>query len=98
MPKTGCAHASTGALFAHKVTNLVVLGQTLRSARRARLDLARREADGEIGDERVLRLTRAAAANPKWQAQRQQGHKHKRAEQSYSSFANAHFTITTTAT
>ena len=38
---------------------LVVLGEALRAARRARLDLARRQADGEVGDERVLGLSAA---------------------------------------
>ena len=38
---------------------LVVLGQALRAAGRARLDLARRQTHGEVGNERVLGLARA---------------------------------------
>jgi hypothetical protein len=38
---------------------LIVLGETLRAARRARLDLADAEADDEVGDERVLGLAAA---------------------------------------
>ena len=34
--------------------HLVVLGEALGAARRARLDLAHAQADGEVADERVL--------------------------------------------
>merc|ERR1719331_1410499 len=37
---------------------LVVLGEALGAARRASLDLARLEANGEVGDERILSLAR----------------------------------------
>ena len=48
-----------GAQLRLDAQQLVVLGQALRAARRARLDLARREPDREVGDERVLGLARA---------------------------------------
>ena len=38
---------------------LVVLGETLRAARRACLDLSGAEPDGEVGNVRVLSLSRA---------------------------------------
>ncbi|TYZ50787.1 hypothetical protein PybrP1_012753, partial [[Pythium] brassicae (nom. inval.)] len=40
---------------------LVVLGEALRAARRARLDLAGAQPDRQVRDERVLRLTRPVA-------------------------------------
>lgn len=41
-------------------THLVVLGQALRAARRAGLDLASGQAHRQVSDEGVLGLTRAA--------------------------------------
>mmetsp|Transcript_35903 Transcript_35903/g.94395 ORF Transcript_35903/g.94395 Transcript_35903/m.94395 type:complete len:425 (-) Transcript_35903:517-1791(-) len=42
---------------------LVVLGEALRAARRARLDLARLQPHGEVGDERVFCLSRAVGGH-----------------------------------
>mmetsp|Transcript_896 Transcript_896/g.2413 ORF Transcript_896/g.2413 Transcript_896/m.2413 type:complete len:484 (-) Transcript_896:141-1592(-) len=56
--------ADVHGLFAELLLDaqqLVVLGQALGAAGRARLDLTGIEADGEVGDEGVLRLARAVA-------------------------------------
>ena len=48
-----------GAQLRLDAQQLVVLGEALRAAGGASLDLARRQAHGQVGDERVLGLARA---------------------------------------
>lgn len=47
-----------GAELLLDAQDLVVLGETLGAARRTSLDLARRQAHHQVGDECVLSLTR----------------------------------------
>lgn len=50
-----------GTEFLLDAQDLVVLGEALRAARRAGLDLARRQPNHQVSDERILRFTRPAS-------------------------------------
>lgn len=61
--EVSAAVASSRAQLVLDAQQAVVLGQALRAARSARLDLLGGEADSEVSDEGVLRLARAVASH-----------------------------------